>query len=261
MYTLYGFINVSLFAFCAPRGRLGLIKNNPLLSDSWFLSQLSTANFRSDTESGMVVALSMGVESNSIEAKGKETTMEKKAIAYTSDIMLGNTGEIIERAFQRKRIEEYAKENDIKVVAWFEDETYNENLFSRPKIKELVAYTESYDLVLVERTWAISRKWKEVRSLMRVLENKKARMEATTTLWDCISQMARNYYRPLRHAGELPACALEAEEGTPTSINLVETYGRAAAKNEGRYVNVVVEPNRSKVKVRRPSQLAFERMR
>lgn len=185
--------------------------------------------------------------------------MEKKAIAYTSDIILGNTGEIIERDFQKKRIEEYAKENDIKVVAWFEDDIYNENPIARSQVQALAAYKEPYDLVLVERTWAISRKWKEIRAFMELVDNKKARMEATTTLWDCVSQMARNYYRPTRKGVEIPACALEGE--APASINLVETYGRAAAKNADRIANAVVEPNRSKAKVRRPNQLAFDRAR
>jgi hypothetical protein len=186
--------------------------------------------------------------------------MEKKAIAYTSDIILGNTGLVIERAFQKKRIEEYAKENNIEIVAWFEEEAYHENPFDRPKIQAIMGYKEPYDLLLVERTWAISRRWREVRALLKATENKKARVEATTTLWDCVSQMARTYYRPNRRGAEMPTCMLEANEGAPTSINLVETYGRAASKNAGRFVHVAVEPNRTH-KVRRPSQLAFEHIR
>jgi hypothetical protein len=186
--------------------------------------------------------------------------MEKKAIAYTSDVILGNSGEIIERVFQRKRIEEYAKENNIKVVDWFEDEAYNENLFARPNIQALIACKEAYDVVLVERTWALSRRWKEIRAFMKVLEDKKVRLEATTTLWDCVSQMARSYYRPLRHPAGRPTCSLVETEGAAESINLVETYGRAATKND-RYVNVVVAPDHEKVRVRRPAQLAFEHTR
>lgn len=186
--------------------------------------------------------------------------MEKKAIAYTSDIILGNTGLVIEREFQKKRIEEYAKDNNIQIVAWFEEEAYHENPFDRPKIQALLGYQEAYDLLLVERTWAISRRWREVRALLNAAANKKARVEATTTLWDCVSQMARTYYRPNRRGAETPTCALEANEGAPKSINLVQTYGRAASKNAGRFVHVVVGPNRAH-KVRRPAQLAFERTR
>jgi hypothetical protein len=191
---------------------------------------------------------------------GKERTMGKKAIAYTSDIIVGNTGVIIERAFQKKRIEEYAKENNIEIVAWFEDEVYDEELFSRPKIQALAAYAKPYDTVLVERTWALSRSWKEINAFIELLDTKKARMEATTTLWDCISQMARNYYRPNRRVGEIPVCALEAADAPRASINLVETYGRAAAKKD-RHVEVAVDANQATSKVRRPDQLAFDRAR
>ena len=187
--------------------------------------------------------------------------MEKRAVAYTSDIILGYSGEIIERTFQRARIEQYAKENNIKVVAWFEDEAYNEALFARPEIQALIAYKEPYELVLVERTWALSRRWSEIRALMKVLDNKQVRVEVTTTLWDCVSQMARNYYRPLRHPGEKPVCVIDEAEDGPASINLVETYGRSAAQKSSRPVNRVVAPDRSKNKVRRPAHLAFESSR
>ncbi len=186
--------------------------------------------------------------------------MTKRAIAYTSDIILGNTGEIIEREFQRERIEAYAKENEIEIVAWFEDATYDENLFTRPKIKEMLTYTEPYELVLVERTWAISRKWKEVRTLLRILEIKKVQMKAATTLWDCVSQMTRNYYRPAYRKAELPA-AIEDGQRTeaPAAINLVETYGRSKRKNKDRYANIVVRPSHKKNAVRRPRHLVFQK--
>jgi tRNA(Ile)-lysidine synthase TilS/MesJ len=186
--------------------------------------------------------------------------MTKRAIAYTSDIILGNTGEIIEREFQRKRIEAYAEENEIEIVAWFEDATYTENLFTRPKVKEMLTYTEPYELVLVERTWAISRKWKEVRTLLRILEIKNVQMEAATTLWDCVSQMTRNYYRPARRKVELPVCVVDAQRTeAPAAINLVETYGRSKHKNRDRYANIVVQHNRPKNAVRRPQHLVFQK--
>jgi hypothetical protein len=187
--------------------------------------------------------------------------MEKKAIAYTVEIVLGNTGLVIEPAFQRQRIERYAKENDITVVAWFEEEGRHEDLFARPKIKELTEYKEPYDLVLVERTWAISRRWREIKALMKVLEDKHAKLEATTKLWDCISQMARAYYRPIRQAGETLSCALAGEQRERTSINLVETYGRVAANRRDRYAKIVVRPSGFMPKVSRPRRLVFAKVR
>jgi hypothetical protein len=93
------------------------------------------------------------------------------------------------------------------------------------------------------------------------LDKKKARVEATTTLWDCVSQMARNYYRPLRHPGEMPTCVLDETAEKPASVNLVETYGRSAARKNSRKSKVVAAPGGSKVKVRRPAHLAFESIR
>jgi hypothetical protein len=164
--------------------------------------------------------------------------MEKKAIAYTAEIVLENTGLVIEPVFQKERIEKYAKENNIVIVAWFEEAGRHENLLGRPKIKEMVAYKEPYELVLVERTWAFSRRWREIKALMRELEHKGAKLEATTKMWDCISQMARAYYRP---GHKMPACAVAAEQAK--SINLVETYGPAT------------------IKIKRPARLAFESVR
>lgn len=186
--------------------------------------------------------------------------MKKRAVAYTSDIILGNTGEIIERKFQRERIEAYAKESQIEIVAWFEDAMYSENLYTRPKVREMLSYTEPYELVLVERTWAISRKWKEVRTLLKVLEFKNVQMEAATTLWDCVSQMTRNYYRPARRKAELPVCVVDAPKTeVAATINLVETYGRSKSKNRDRYANIIVRHHRPKNAVRRPQHLVFQK--
>lgn len=170
--------------------------------------------------------------------------MEKKAIAYTTNIVLGNTGLVIERALERKRIEEYAKENGITIVAWFEEEVYEENPMARPKLNEALACTEPHELVLMERVWAISRRWREIRAVMNLFEAKNARVECATRLWDCISMMARHYYR----ANGRVACPLEAKNRIPGSINLVETYGRKAR---------LVFANGKRPSVRRPAHLAF----
>ena len=181
--------------------------------------------------------------------------MEKKAIAYTADIILGNTGTIIERALEKKRIEEYAKENHITIVAWFEEEAYEENPFARPKLKEALAYHEPYDVVLVERVWTISRKWKEVRGVMEAWEAKKARVECATTMWDCVSMMARNHYRPADKRMALPTWAVEGEKKAAAGINLVETYGRCAHKERA----PLMAPSGRKAAVRKPAALAFEK--
>ena len=118
----------------------------------------------------------------------------KKAIAYVSDVILGTTGEVISRADQKKKIEAYAAENGVEIAAWYEDAIYAESLFDRPGLKAMLADSSDATVVLVERVWCLSRNWKELRDVMGRLEQKTARLESATTLWDCVSQMARHHY-------------------------------------------------------------------
>lgn len=118
----------------------------------------------------------------------------KKAIAYTSDIILGQTGEIISRACQAELIRQYAADNGIEVVAWFEDEMYSEDLLMRPGIQSLLAFSRPYELVLCERVWALSRSMAGLEPFFRELDRRKAGFESATTMWDCVSQRCRRRF-------------------------------------------------------------------
>ncbi len=136
-------------------------------------------------------------------------TEKKTAIAYLSDVILGSSGEVIQRATQREKIEAWAAENNIEILNWYEDKIYAEDLFDRSGIQSMLADDSGADLVVVERVWALSRNWAEVKTLLARLEAKGARLEASSTLWDCVSQMSRHHYTTggLRHR---EMCALEA---------------------------------------------------
>jgi len=179
--------------------------------------------------------------------------MEKKAIAYVADIVLGNTGEIIDRAFQKERIEKYAKDNDITIVRWFEDGVYEENPLYRPHMKEMIECKEPCAYLLVERTWTISRRWSELKDFIKLMEDKKIRIDTVTTLWDCVSQMARNYYRK---PNTVAVCSLKVEPCEATSVNLGEEYGRSNQSRERAAVNVRRETG-AKRKVGRPNRLVL----
>ena len=122
--------------------------------------------------------------------------MAKKAIAYVSDVIIGRTGEVISRGFQKEAISKYAAEKGIEVVAWFEDSAYNEELMARPGIKAMMAYAGEYDAVVVERVWSLARKVSNLENLFRTLERKKVKLEAATLLWDCVSQQVRRRFEP-----------------------------------------------------------------
>jgi len=122
--------------------------------------------------------------------------MAKRAVAYVSDIILGQTGEVIGREAQREAVRRHAAENGIDIVAWFEDEMYEEDVLLRPGIQRLLAYEEPYELVLVERVWAFSRCWSDLVVFLEEIRRRGHRLESTACLWDCVSQQARHYFRP-----------------------------------------------------------------
>src|SRR5512147_2711610 len=103
--------------------------------------------------------------------------MAKKAIAYTSDIILGRTGEVIGRSYQADLIRKYASENDIEILAWFEDEAYNEDVLSRPGIRALLAFGRTYDIVLCERVWALSRSSLVLEPFFEELDDRRVKFE------------------------------------------------------------------------------------
>jgi hypothetical protein len=62
--------------------------------------------------------------------------------------------------------------------------------------------------VLVERVWSLSRNWKVLENFLKVLQGRKLKLESATTLFDCVSQMARYFYKPERRPRGAGACSL-----------------------------------------------------
>jgi DNA invertase Pin-like site-specific DNA recombinase len=146
--------------------------------------------------------------------------MNKKALAYVSDIILGRTGEIISRDEQKKAITQYAADNGIEIVAWFEDEQFNEDVLTRPGIQKLLGCDQRCDCLLVERVWALSRNTKTLQGLFAELNSRQMKLEAATTLWDCVSQMSRHYFAKGRGLKPvvLPEERVERVEGAPAQV-------------------------------------------
>jgi hypothetical protein len=132
-----------------------------------------------------------------------------------SDIILGRSGEVISRESQKALIAQYAKENDVEVVAWFEDEVYAENILARPGIKSLLACELPAEMILVERTWCLSRKWEELSGFLQTAEERGRRVESATMLWDCCSQQARWFYRKTGPKAPARACPVLAAAKAP----------------------------------------------
>ncbi|HXY42011.1 MAG TPA: recombinase family protein, partial [Vicinamibacteria bacterium] len=119
--------------------------------------------------------------------------MARRAIAYTSDVILGRTGEVIARSAQREAITRYAADNGIVIAGWFEDEAYQADVLGREGIRRLLERVSSGDTVLVERVWSLSRRWPALEPFLLELQRRGARLESARLLWDCISQRARHF--------------------------------------------------------------------
>jgi DNA invertase Pin-like site-specific DNA recombinase len=132
----------------------------------------------------------------------------KRAVAYVSDIILGRTGEVIKRSYQAETIRKFAADNDIEVVAWFEDEMYNEDVLMRPGIQDLLACEVPCELLLCERVWALSRSMPVLEAFFKELDRRHLRLECATTMWDCVSQKCRRRFRPGAAARPMPRAAV-----------------------------------------------------
>jgi len=150
----------------------------------------------------------------------------KKAIAYTSDVILMRTKEVISRETQKELIKKYAAENGIEIAGWFEDEAYDENVLNRPGVRGMLEAIGGCDMVLVERLWSFSRNMPTLEKLFAEFDKKGVRLEAASTLWDIASQKCRH-----RFNGRVP--------------------GAKAAKS------AVLRREPVAVKIRRPEKLNF----
>ena len=149
-----------------------------------------------------------------------------KAIAYTSDVTMHRTKEVISRATQKEVINKYAAENGIEIAAWFEDEVYEENVFGRAGARGMLEAIDGCDMVLVERVWSFSRNVQTLEKLYAELDKKGVRLEAASTLWDIASQKCRHRFNgTLRAAGAAKSAAVRPEP-TVVKIRKPEKLGR-----------------------------------
>ena len=120
----------------------------------------------------------------------------KKSMAYTSDVVLSRTKEVISRETQKEVIKKFAAENGIEIAGWYEDEGTEENVLGRPGARSLMEAVGKggCDMVLVERVWSFSRHVPTLEMLYGELEKKGARLEAASTLWDVASQKCRHRF-------------------------------------------------------------------
>jgi len=133
-----------------------------------------------------------------------------KAIGYVCDIPVPHTDLVIRKEDQRARILKYAEQENLELVCIFEDEEFIEDCAQRPGVQKLMSCKESYDVVLVERAWALSRRMKDLKAFIEKLDRKGAQLMASSYLWDCVSQHVRQHY--YREEKKQKAAAKQARE-------------------------------------------------
>jgi len=118
----------------------------------------------------------------------------RKAVGYVCDIPILGTDLKIGKDFQKQRIQEYAKRENIEIVCIYEDDQYREDFLNQPGVKNAINCGPTVDTILVERIWSLSRKRKELEPFLRTLDQKRIQLVCSSYLWDCLSQQVRHRY-------------------------------------------------------------------
>ncbi len=118
-----------------------------------------------------------------------------KAVAYTREIIIAQPGEFIDRAAQTGQVKQFAAENAMEIIAWFTDESEEDNLLKRPGIQALLNCDQSYEVVICERVWVLSRSMAALEPFFKELDRRGAGFESVTSMWDCVSQQCRRRSR------------------------------------------------------------------
>jgi hypothetical protein len=132
-------------------------------------------------------------------------TKKNKAIGYICDICLPDTDIVISKADQLARLKKYAEKEGIELVGVFEDDCAAPDFMARVGVNQMLNAPLDYEMVLVERVWVFSRKIKKLEDLLETIENRGAKLIATSYLWDCPSQVVRHRYARKETPDQEPA--------------------------------------------------------
>ena len=118
----------------------------------------------------------------------------KKAVGYVCEVRIPGTDLTISKEDQRARILKHVQKENIDLVCIYEDDDPEVEVLDRPGIREVIDREEPFDFLLVERVWAISRKRQALEPLLRILDRRGVEVQASSYLWDCVSQQVRHRY-------------------------------------------------------------------
>ncbi len=120
-----------------------------------------------------------------------------RAIAYTREFIIAQTGEVVSPGSQMELIQRCAAEKGMEIVAWFTDGRCEEDLLKRPGIQALLGYDQPYEIVLCARTWALARSMAALEPLFKELDRRQVEVESAVPAWDLLSQQCRRRSKSL----------------------------------------------------------------
>jgi DNA invertase Pin-like site-specific DNA recombinase len=121
----------------------------------------------------------------------------KRAVAYTREIPLSESGEVISREVQEERISQFAVDHVIEIVAWYTDDSHEENALKRRGIQAFLACGQSCDLILCERAWVLARSMAGLEPVLKELDRRGMGLECAASMWDYVSQQCRRRSKSL----------------------------------------------------------------
>ncbi len=114
-----------------------------------------------------------------------------RAVAYSRNLLCAESGDAIPRGIQDERMKQFAADHGIEIVGWFADDTSGMSILKRPGIQALLACDRTFDVVLCERAWALSRSMTDLEPFFQELDRRGLKLRCSTLLWDRVSQQCR----------------------------------------------------------------------
>ena len=138
---------------------------------------------------------------------------KKRAIGYVCDIPVVGSPLTISKEDQKLRILKHADKENLELVCIYVDAFFTENPLDRPGVNKVFNTSEEFDVVLVERVWALSSKMKDLKPVLTNLDARRIPLVATSHLWDCVSQRVRRRYSedPVERCRRAARASLEAK--------------------------------------------------
>jgi len=95
---------------------------------------------------------------------------------------------------QKKKIEEYARDNGLELTGTYEDMSSDEPVLRRPAITGILSSEKTAGVLLVDSVCYVARNHVEMREFLEALDAEGMKLETASFLMDKLSQFVRRWY-------------------------------------------------------------------